>query len=88
MFSRVDVTNEDHTVHTTKPFEFLDSPEWASSKFDEPTTYDVSYLMLFIHNLLIHVEICFKLLYLYIYYTHYETNLCLNSCKACITIGT
>ena len=35
------MTSEDHIVHVTRPFEFLDSPEWVSSKLDQATNYDV-----------------------------------------------
>ena len=43
-FSSIDVTFGDHSVHVTYPFEFLDSPEWASSEANSPGIYDVSTL--------------------------------------------
>jgi len=39
---RVDVTDNGHIVHVTKPLEFLDSPEWASGEPSCPASYDVS----------------------------------------------
>ena len=32
-------------VHETRPFEFLDSPEWAASEPDEVSNYGVRYFI-------------------------------------------
>eukprot|EP00795_Rhopilema_esculentum_P013815 gene13815-4745_t len=39
---RVEVKNENCAVHITEPYEFLDSPEWASSKQDELAEFAMS----------------------------------------------